>query len=182
MYTKQTWADGDVLLASKLNHIEDGIEAIQLPKPTFDQQGQYLAVVEDYDNTTDVIVIPQQTVTLTNQQEQVTYDFSSVPEYYMGQYIPATIEVNGVQYSGLYNGDNDISIPTEDSSPYHYFRKTSPKFLSDSWYWLVLDSNNITTANIISGTYIVKCTLHLPSAKWGLVTDYDDGGGDIIVT
>lgn len=29
-YEKQTWANGDVIMADKLNHIEDGIDSIVL--------------------------------------------------------------------------------------------------------------------------------------------------------
>jgi len=58
MYTKQTWADGDVLLASKLNHIEDGIEAIQLPEVTALDAGGFLQVVADYENYDTFVPIP----------------------------------------------------------------------------------------------------------------------------
>lgn len=33
-YTKQTWTDGQTVYASQLNHIEDGIEAVEAEIPT----------------------------------------------------------------------------------------------------------------------------------------------------
>jgi len=33
-YVKQTWQTGDVITAEKLNHIEDGIEAVEAEIPT----------------------------------------------------------------------------------------------------------------------------------------------------
>ena len=33
-YTKQTWADGQTVYASQMNHIEDGIEAVEAEIPT----------------------------------------------------------------------------------------------------------------------------------------------------
>ena len=71
MYEKQTWVDGDVLSASKLNHIEDGVEESNLPEITTKNYGGYLGVVADEDNTTDIIVIPQQTVTVSSSPVQV---------------------------------------------------------------------------------------------------------------
>lgn len=173
MYEKQTWVDGDVLSASKLNHIEDGVEESNLPEVTTKNYGGYLGVIADEDNTTDVIVVPQQTVTLTNQQEAVIYDFSSVPQKYIWEQLTATIEVNGVQYSGQYNGSNQITIPTQDTPPYCWFFQTS-----SGWFFIAQDS----LTQIESGTYTVKCTLHIPSAKWGITFDDDGGGGDISVS
>lgn len=33
-YAKQTWTDGQTVYASQLNHIEDGIEAVEAEIPT----------------------------------------------------------------------------------------------------------------------------------------------------
>lgn len=170
MYAKQTWVDGEVLSASKLNHIEDGVEENQFPEINVTNQGGYLGVVADEDNTTDVVVIPQQTVTLTNQQEAVIYDFSSVPQDYIREQLSATIEVNGVQYSGQYNGSNQITT-TQDTPPYCWFFQAS-----SGWFFIAQDSQT----QIESGTYTVKCTLHLPGVKWGIIYD-NSGGGDIEV-
>lgn len=53
-YTKQTWASGQVITATKLNHIEDGIAAVEaeipssaadvgaIPAPVSPTSGQFL--------------------------------------------------------------------------------------------------------------------------------------------
>lgn len=177
MYTKQTWADGDVLLASKLNHIEEGIEATQLPEVTALDAGGFLTVVEDTENTEDVIVIPQQTVTLVSGDDdvEVTYDFSSVPQLNDGCY--GTIEVGGVQYDAWYDYQyGNINNTTQDEPPYYHFGR---RIKSGQKTW-VFTATNIYS-NIVPGTYTVKCTLHIPSAKWGIIYDNTSGGGDISV-
>lgn len=177
MYTKQTWADGDVLLASKLNHIEEGIEAIQLPEVTALDAGGFLTVVEDTENIEDVIVIPQQTVTLsTGTGVYVTDNFQSYPS----NDCPATITVNGTDYDATfyrYGGGGSPLIYTTDSDTEYSFYVPSPKGTrSVSWQF---------TANyngsIVYGTYTVKCTLHLPTVKWGITFDDNGGGGAIMV-
>lgn len=175
MYTKQTWADGDVLLASKLNHIEEGIEAIQLPEVTALDAGGFLTVVEDTENTEDVIVIPQQTVTLsTGSSVGVTDNFQSYPS----NDCPATITVNGTDYDATFyrygSGGNPL-IYTTDSDTQYSFQLPSPKVILVSWQF----SANYN-GSIVYGTYTVKCTLHLPSVKWGITFD-DNGGGGIMV-
>ena len=44
-YEKQTWANGDIITAEKLNHIEDGIEAIESEgsSSSFQLSGPYYA-------------------------------------------------------------------------------------------------------------------------------------------
>lgn len=177
MYTKQTWADGDVLLASKLNHIEDGIEAIQLPEVTALDAGGFLTVVEDTENTDDVIVIPQQTVTLsTGSGVDVTDNFQDYPS----NDCPATITVNGTDYDATFDSQGTGSSPliytTDSDTEYGFHIQSGTRLGLASWQF---------TANyngsIIYGTYTVKCTLHLPSAKWGITFD-NGGGGDITMT
>lgn len=63
-YVKTTWATGDVITAEKLNNMEDGIEAAQLPSVTEDDIGSVLTVVTSY---TDYDIAPEQTVTLTSE-------------------------------------------------------------------------------------------------------------------
>lgn len=47
-YVKNTWTNGDVITAAKLNNIEDGVEAISLPDidPTTDA-GKVLTIGSD---------------------------------------------------------------------------------------------------------------------------------------
>ena len=45
-YTKQTWACDDLITADKLNHMEDGIEANQLPEIASADEGKVLGVSE----------------------------------------------------------------------------------------------------------------------------------------
>lgn len=175
MYTKQTWADGDVLLASKLNHIEDGIEAIQLPEVTALDAGGFLTVVEDTENTEDVIVIPQQTVTWsTGSAVDVTDNFQGYPS----NNCPATITVNGTDYDATFDRYGDGNNPlmyTTDSDTLYSFAVPAPKgtkLASASWQF----SANYN-GSLVYGTYTVKCTLQIPMAKWGIT--FDDGGGDI---
>ena len=183
MYAKQTWVDGEVLLSSKLNHIEDGVEENNLPEINVANRGGYLGVVADEDNTTDVVVIPQQTVTLVSGDDyvEVTYDFSSVPQLKDGCY--GTIEVGGVQYDAWYDYQyGNINNTTQDEPPYYSFHETSkPTKLVDVQKFWVFKATNIYS-NIVPGTYTVKCTLHIPSAKWDIIYDNTSGGGDELIS
>ena len=162
MYTKQTWADGDVLLASKLNHIEDGIEAIQLPEVTALDAGGFLQVVADYENYDTFVPIPQQTVTYSGTKVPVTSDFTGISDYMLIQNeCIITITVNGTDYDSFYtNQDWTIFAPYDGISGNCRFQKSS-----GSWtFWAGQN-----------GTYTVKLTIQQPRVKWGIT--FDSGSG-----
>ena len=170
MYEKQTWVDGGVLLASKLNHIEDGVEESNLPEITVLNQGGYLGVVADEDNTTDVIVIPQQTVTVSNNPVQVQSDFPTP----LPVSCSATMTIDGVDYEANYYNNEDIEILQlfQDSPPYYWFyldSGTATRSSSQGWMFAPGDGQG----SVISGTYTVKVTLHTVGAKWGIIYGND---------
>ena len=175
MYEKQTWVDGDVLSASKLNHIEDGVEESNLPEITTKNYGGYLGVIADEDNTTDVIVVPQQTVTVSDSSVQVQSDFPDP----LPISCSATITINGVDYEADYNdGSGDgayIYSPTVDSPPYYEFNQDSEPSRSSSQGWWFDPGDG--SGGFVSGTYTVKVTLHTLGAKWGII--HGNNGGEV---
>lgn len=174
MYEKQTWVDGEVLLASKLNHIEDGVEENNLPEINVTNYGGYLGVVADEDNTTDVIVIPQQSVTVSNGEVQVQSDFPDP----LPISCSATMTINGVDYEANYYNNEDIEIctSTQDSPPYYWFyldSGTATRSSSQGWWFDPGDGQG----GEVSGTYTVKVTLHTVGAKWGII--YGNNGVEV---
>lgn len=67
-YTKQTWANGDIITAAKLNHIEDGIEAVET-----ELTDDYARTDGSYEGMT--VGNAEQLVATVGVEDQVPYNF-----------------------------------------------------------------------------------------------------------
>lgn len=161
MYAKQTWTNGDLIIASKLNHIEDGIDTNQLPEITTDDIGKYLIGVADFDNIIDSEVIcPEQTVTISSDGDfpvpLTANTISDLCEY-------GIITVDGTDYlvHKTYNGEDLYEYGYWDSSPYYTIGYNS-------------NNGNVTFGvndaswTILFGTYTVSFSFVEPGVKWCL--------------
>lgn len=167
MYIKQTWTNGDLIIASKLNHIEDGIDTNQLPEITTDDIGKYLIGIPDFEHPeSSEECCPQQTVTIVNDAVELTY-------YSTGQlYSYAILTVGNSQYVWVANGSYLLTFSGEDVYDYQlYFDERNIK-----WYFSAYDSNG----DLLPGTYTVSVVWIVPGVKWGLgYPPYSGGGGGI---
>lgn len=169
MYIKQTWTNGDLITANKLNHIELGIEENQLPEITANDIGKYLIGVPDFEHPIGSYTIcPQQTVTLTNSFAELTYEsFSSIPQQVL-------VTVNGTMYGCDISGGGgevyNLDGTQFDTAPYYAvgFDDRTMK-----WMFSAYSDDNFET--IASGNYTVKIEgFESPGVKWGL--GYPSGG------
>ena len=168
MYLKATWQDGDSITANKMNHIENGIADNQPPEVALSDEGYYLQVVADYDDTEEITVVPQQTVTITDSPVKLNTDVGSIN----GNYIvseDSTFTVNNSTFAC--GGYPDYIYSWADSAPYPYIEYLQQP--SEGWYFGVTDDN----WSIVAGTYTVEVVVTLPKAKWGLGSSPSSGGG-----
>ena len=170
MYTKQTWTNGDLIIASKLNHIEEGIDTNQLPAITTDDIGKYLIGVEDFEHPeSSEVLFPQQTVTTTTSDGA---ELTQRNENITGSYDYAVLTVGNNKYLYVDNNGSTLNIDGSEQvqAPYYYlyFNDRTMK-----WYFSVQDANY----DYVAGTYTVSVDWVLPSVKWGL--GYPSGGGGI---
>ena len=170
MYTKQTWTNGDLIIASKLNHIEDGIDTNQLPAITSEDIGKYLIGVDDYENPVDAYdICPQQTVTLTDSIAELTSNsLSSLPSEVL-------VTVNGTMYGCNISGGGGEVInfdgTEQDTAPYY-----AVGFDDRQMRWMFGAYDDYDFETIASGTYTVRVQgFGGFGVKWGL--GYPSGGG-----
>lgn len=165
MYIKQTWTNGDLITANKLNHIELGIEENQLPEITTADIGKYLIGVPDFEHPeSSEEVCPQQTVTIVDSGVELTHYSTS----YLYSYAILTVGNNQyVWYEGslsTFSGEDvyDYELGFDDRH--------------QKWLFFAYDSNG----GILPGTYTVSVVGIVPGVKWGLgYPPYSGGGVDI---
>lgn len=165
MYAKQTWTNGDLIIASKLNHIEEGIDTNQLPSITNDDMGKFLIGVPDFEHPeSSEEKCPQQTVTIVDSGVELThYNTSQLYSY-------AILTVGNSQYVWEDSSSSIYTFSGEEVYDYQlYFDDRNLK-----WYFGAYDSNG----DLLPGTYTVSVVGIIPGVKWGLgypsggVTDY----------
>ena len=167
MYIKQTWTNGDLITANKLNHIELGIEENQLPEITTADIGKYLIGIPDFENPeSSEEVCPQQTVTIVDNGVELThYNTSQL-------YSNAILTVGNSQYVWVSNGSYLCTFSGEDV--YDYGLNFDERQIK--WYFVAFDSNG----DPLPGTYTVSVVWVVPGVKWGLgYPPYSGGGVDI---
>ena len=158
MYIKQTWTNGDLITANKLNHIELGIEENQLPEITTDDIGKYLIGVADTDNIqAGQVVCPEQTVVFSDG-EGVALDTGFVPPELQTY---GVLTVNGVQHPAKFNANVGGFFTQGDEFPFY------------SLFWNSNDMQYIFCANnenweILYGTYTLSFAVAEVGVKWGL--------------
>lgn len=163
MYIKQTWTNGDLIIANKLNHIELGIEENQLPEITTDDIGKYLIGVPDPEHPeSSEECCPQQTVTIEDGDVD-DVELTSISTSILYSY--AILTVGNNQY--LWVSEGGIStFSGEGVYDYGlYFDDRHAK-----WYFCAFDSND----NVLPGTYTVSVVGIVPGVKLGL--GYPSGG------
>lgn len=108
-YSKQTWANGDVITAEKLNHIEDGVYANSqsggalIVNASYDDQTgtetldkTYTEIKAAIDAGTPVTILSQDTAaTFVNFVSQCSTDDKVPPEHYQVYVFSATALANG---------------------------------------------------------------------------------------
>ncbi len=168
MYIKQTWTNGDLITANKLNHIELGIEENQLPEITTADIGKYLMGVPDTDNIqAGEVICPEQTVVFS-QGEEIALTTNSMPS----EPLPyGVLTVNGVQHLAKLNTDIGGFFTSEDEAPYYALLWNSNdqqfEFCANDEDW-----------EILYGTYTLSFAVAEVGVKWGL-SNYI-GGTEII--
>ena len=155
MYAKQTWTNGDLIIASKLNHIEEGIDTNQLPSITNDDMGKFLIGVKDFEHPeSSEELCPQQTVTIVNDNAELT----SYSAGYIYSY--AILTVGDSQYVWVSNGYSIYTFSGEEVYDYELF--FDDRYIK--WYFCAYDSNG----DCLPGTYTVSVVGIIPGVKWGL--------------
>ena len=158
MYIKQTWTNGDLITANKLNHIELGIEENQLPEITAADIGKYLIGVLDTDNVqVGEVVCPEQTVVFS-EGESVALTTNTMPSEL---FTYGVLTVNGVQHLVELNTVEGGFFTEEGSFPYY------------ALFWNPVISSFMFCANnasweILYGTYTLSFAVAEVDAKWGL--------------
>lgn len=108
-YTKNTWANGDVITAAKLNNIEDGIAmAGGLPAATSADEGKHL-VVNNEIHPTSTVIVPEQTV---------SYD-AEAGNYPLSNCVPSLFNDEGYVYAVI-NGTVVSGTPVEEGEGVYF--------------------------------------------------------------
>lgn len=158
MYIKQTWTNGDLITANKLNHIELGIEENQLPEITTDDIGKYLIGVADTDNIqAGQVICPEQTVVFSDG-EGVALTTNEMPSEI---FTYGVLTVNGVQHLAKFNADVGGFFTSEDEFPF-----CSLLWNNDDMQFMFCITNE--NWEILYGTYTLSFAVAEVGVKWGL--------------
>lgn len=173
MYIKQTWTNGDLIIASKLNHIEEGIEENQLPEITTADIGKYLIGVLDTDNVqAGEVICPEQTVVFSDGEEiaLTTKSFgSTTTNTKLADTTTLPSELLQIPYGILtVNGDDYLVQLHSDG----YYTDTDI-FPAYALFWNNNDQQFMFCANdedweILYGTYTLSFSAAEVGVKWGL--------------
>lgn len=151
MYTKKNWVSGETVTATALNNIEDGI--CSLPAP---ELGKRLQVLVDQNQTQEVVVVPEQTVTTTSSGGAQLSNLSNADLYIFNQGFDAILSINNVEHQVSYDYGY---FYTDSSTGYTY------GVLETSGH---LEFSVTQNGSYVSGTYTVKLTAMTPKAYWGI--------------
>ena len=157
-YTKKNWVSGETVTATALNNIENGI--CSLPAP---ELGKRLEVLVDENQTQEVVVVPEQSVTTTSSGGVW---LSNVDADIFNQEVDAILSINNVEHQVSY----DYGYYYYDASTgytYGIYVGQQPKSLTSSQY-LKFSVVNDDDDSYISGTYTVKLNALFPKAYWGI--------------
>lgn len=156
-YEKKVWQSGDTVTATALNNIENGI--CSLPAP---ELGKRLQVLVDENQTQEVVVVPEQSVTTTSSGGA---ELSNVDAVIFDLGFDAILSINNVEHQVSYDNDNDYGYEYTDSSTgYTYIVSGVQKKLTVSSKKFYVRQNG----SYVSGTYTVKLTALAPKAYWGI--------------
>ena len=171
MYTKKVWAQGDTVTETAINNIENGIPS--LPTPELDKR---LQVLLDENTIEDLVLIPETSITISNDQEA---DVSDLLDYmFFGDLLNSEYNNNFTLTVGNDSGTPDVvgsnGIDLEGSQ-YDYIiglpysggggaTRDAVDTTPTGAYFGVYDGND----DIVNGTYTVSLSISLPKAYWGI--------------
>lgn len=156
MYTKKNWVSGETVTATALNNIENGI--CSLPSP---ELGKRLEVLVDENQTQEVVVVPEQSVTTTSSGGA---QLSNADGDIFNQGFDAILSINNVEHQVSYDSGQYYYTDSSTGCTYNVYM-SQPK--------LAISSTNLKfsvyqNGSYVSGTYIVKLTALAPKAYWGI--------------
>ena len=171
-YTKNTWANGDVITAAKLNNMEDGIAtAGGLPAVTLADKGKHL-VVNDEIHPTSTVIVPEQTA---------LYD-AETNNYPLSNCVPSLFNDEGYVYA-VVNGTVISGTPIEDDIDFYFLGSPDGSIYregNDMYVWL---DDEEPPASITVSAYVGE-----KGVEWGkeailtpaAVFDFRPGEGSVV--
>lgn len=156
MYTKKNWVSGETVTATALNNIENGICSLPVP-----ELGKRLQVLVDENQTQEVVIVPEQSVTTTSSGgvRLNNVDDDSIDIFYRG--FDALLSIDNVEHQVSYKADEYAYTDSSTGYKYGVFLRR-PKG-TDYLVFYVIQNNSY-----VSGTYTVKLTTLAPKAYWGI--------------
>ena len=154
-YEKKVWQSGDTVTATALNNIENGI--CSLPTP---ELGMRLQVLVDQNQTQEVVIVPEQSVTTTSSGG---VQLSNADVDIFNQGFDAIFSINNVEHQVSYN----YGYSYTDSSTgctYSVYIAQPKGYASSENFKFSVEQNG----SYVAGTYTVKLTALAPKAYWGI--------------
>ena len=205
-YIKQTWADGDIITDSKLNHIENGIEAAsasELPSHTSSDSGKVLTVSPendldwstvdsglpdyDYDDNGKALIVGGGGIVWH-------YILPQYDEYDDGKYLTITNDQLAWDYVLPSTSDNNgkiLAVNAVDSSIVEWVDNPVPTWDTsghDQDKVLTISDNALTWSNVLpsystSGSDNGKVlSIYDNSVSWTeILPTYDENAGKVLV-